>query len=102
MIYIFWSCRDRDEAKRVIHLLLEKRLIACASILLEVESIYRWEGKVEEAKEVKVILKSQKMHFEAVRSVICEQGSYEVPEICGMSVEMCNPSYLSWLAQETY
>lgn len=59
IVYVFWTCRDRAEAKKIIYELLEKHFIACALIFPEIESIYRWEGKVEgEGREVKVILKT--------------------------------------------
>lgn len=100
MIYIFWSCRDKAEAKKIIHQLLNDRLIACASIFPEVESIYRWEGKIEESKEVKVILKSDSNHFDAIQSIIKMHCSYEVPEIVQVDITRGNLSYLSWIAQE--
>lgn len=42
MIYVFWTCSNGEEAKKITYLLLNERLIACASILPEIESIYRW------------------------------------------------------------
>lgn len=101
LIYIFWTCRDKQEAKRIVHGLLDQRLIACASIFPEVESIYRWEGKIEESQEVKVILKTTFKHFGAVQSYIQEHCSYEVPEILQVDIVWGNPSYLSWVVQET-
>jgi len=101
MIYIFWTCRDQEEAKRIIHSLLNQHLIACASILPEVTSIYRWEGKVEESKEVKVILKTQPHHFDVIRTYIEANGSYEVPEILQVPISQGNPRYLSWVTAET-
>lgn len=100
MIYIFWSCKDRLEAKKIIHSLLCQKLIACASIFPEVESIYRWEGKIEESKEAKVILKTLKPFFEKVRQAIQAECSYEVPEIISIDAAQVNPSYLAWVMQE--
>ena len=101
MIYIFWSCREKSEAKKIIHGLLDKRLIACASLLPEVESIYRWEGKIEMSQEVKVILKTASNHFEAIQNYIQTHCSYEVPEIIQVDIAQGNPQYLSWIAEET-
>lgn len=100
MIYIFWSCRDLSEAKKIIGLLLEKRLIACASIIPQIESMYRWEGKIEESQEVKVILKTLEVRFQAISELIQAQSSYKVPEILQVSVTQGNASYLDWVAQE--
>jgi len=101
MIYIFWTCRNKTEAKTIIRALLEKRLIACSSIFPEVESIYRWQGKIEESVETKVIFKTQAIHFEAVRAYISANCSYEVAEIVQVEVSRANPTYLSWVVAET-
>ena len=101
LIYVFWTCRDKQEAKKIIHGLLDQRLIACASIFPEVESIYRWEGKIEESQEVKVILKTTFKHFDAVQSHIQKHCSYEVPEILQVDIAQGNLRYLSWVVQET-
>lgn len=101
IIYIFWTCRDKQEAKKIIHGLLDQRLIACASIFPEVESIYRWEGKIEESQEVKVIFKTALKHFDAVQSYIQKHCSYEVPEILQVDIVQGTPRYLAWIAQET-
>ncbi len=100
MIYVFWSCRDKVEAKKIIHQLLDQQLIACASIFPEVESIYRWEGKIEESFEVKVILKTDPKHFDAIQNAIKTQCSYEVPEIVQVDITRGNAHYLSWIAAE--
>ena len=99
-IYIFWTCRNKPEAKKIIHALLEQRLIACASIFPEIESIYRWEGKIEEGQEIKVILKTTKHHFSTIQSFILNHCSYEVPEILQVNIANGNPRYLSWILEE--
>jgi periplasmic divalent cation tolerance protein len=100
MIYVFWSAQGPKEAKRIIHSLLEKRLIACASIVPEVESVYRWKGRIEESQESKVILKTQAKHFESILSFIKKEGSYDVPEVSSLKIEKGNSQYLEWLEGE--
>jgi periplasmic divalent cation tolerance protein len=100
-IYIFWTCRNQPEARTIIHALLEQRLIACASLLPGITSIYRWQGKIEEGQEVKVILKTMATHFDTVQSYIRAHCSYEVPEIVQIDIAQGNPHYLSWVAEET-
>ncbi len=100
MIYVFWSCKDKIEAKRVIDKLLDQRLIACASIFPEVESIYRWEGKPTKVKEVKVLLKTIPVNFEAIQDSILKDCSYEVPEIVQVDITRGNPRYVSWVREE--
>jgi periplasmic divalent cation tolerance protein len=101
VVYIFWTCRDQEEAKKIIYALVEQKWIACASIFPEITSIYRWEGKVEEGREVKIILKTVARHFDAVQGYIKAHGSYQVPEIIQLNVEQGNPDYLSWVKNET-
>ncbi len=100
MIYIFWTCKNRQEAKTIINQLLDQRLIACASILPEVESIYRWQNAIEESFETKVILKTLKPHFKAVQSHIQTHCSYEVPEITAIEAIEANSTYLQWVKEE--
>lgn len=96
-IYIFWTCRNKTEAKKIIHALLDLRLIACASIFPEIESIYRWQGVIEEGREVKVIIKTQERHFKSICEYIQKNCTYEVPEILQVDIAQGNPQYLSWL-----
>lgn len=96
MIYIFWSALNRAEAKRLIEGLLEKRLIACASIF-PVESIYSWKGKVEASSEIKVILKSLPKHFDQISKFIDEHSSYDVSEIVEVQAERVSDKYLKWI-----
>lgn len=99
-ILILWTCKDLEEARRMAKILLEKRLIACASMISPVESLFRWEGTIEEAKECKVFLKTGALHFEAVKEIILSHSSYQIPEILEITIERGNPSYLEWLVQE--
>lgn len=101
MIYIFWTCSTQEEAKKIIHQLLDKQLIACGSIIPGVESLYRWQGKIEESHEVKVILKTVGHHFNAIEIHIKNHCSYKVPEIVRIDITDCNPDYLKWITEST-
>lgn len=101
MIYLIWTCRNREEAKEIARALLDLRLIACASLVPEVESLYRWEGRIEEGREVKVFFKTEAGRFEAIRDYIVQHSSYEVAEIAELEVSRGNPRYLAWVAEET-
>lgn len=99
MIYIFWSASNEEEARKVIHLLIDEKLIACASIIPNIRSIYRWEGKIEESIEVKVILKTKQGHFHSISEKIRDHCSYDVPEITQIDISIVAPSYFSWLSK---
>jgi periplasmic divalent cation tolerance protein len=99
-ILILWTCKDQKEAKKIILVLLERKLIACASIIPHVESFFQWQGKIEQAKECKVFLKTARKKFIAVRDYILAHASYEVPEILQLPIEQGNPTYLKWMQSE--
>lgn len=101
-ILILWTCKDRLEAEKIAEALLEERLIACASIMPGVLSLFHWEGKIERAEECKVFLKSDARHFEALREKIAMECSYEVPEILEIEIKRANPAYLDWLQNELH
>ena len=86
-----------EEAKKVARALVESRLAACVNILPKIESMYRWEGKVEEAQEYLLLIKTTAGAFPAVREKIQQLHSYDVPECIAISVEEGSPSYLKWI-----
>lgn len=96
-IQIQWTCENMAQGKKVAHLLLEKRLVACVNIFPEVESFFLWEGRVDQAKEVKVLLKTCQSHFETVKNVILENSSYSLPEILSFPIEDGHQAYLEWM-----
>ncbi|NGX40124.1 MAG: Divalent-cation tolerance protein CutA [Chlamydiae bacterium] len=101
MVYvqIQWTTESLQEAKTIARALLEKRLIACANILPEVQSLYLWKGKIEESTEVKVFFKTTDSLFLKVRDYILEHASYDVPEISKIEITGANPAYTTWLQE---
>ena len=89
-----------EEARKIIKHLLDQRLIACASLIPNVESHYIWKGKTERSSEVKAILKTDMIKFNAVENVILIEGSYDVPEILACDVCKGHEPYLDWLKNQ--
>lgn len=77
--------------------MLDQSLVACAAIGGEVESRYRWQGKLETAKEVPLTLKARRENWEAIEAEIRRLHSYEVPEVLAVPVEAGSAAYLAWL-----
>lgn len=95
LIQIQWSAASKEEAKKMITTLIEKKLIACANFT-EVESIYTWQGKIEVATEVKVWMKTTKDLFDPVVLEIKTNGSYQVSEIGKIEMEF-SAEYHNWV-----
>lgn len=99
VVLILWTCATLEEARRICHELVEKKLVACANIIPHVESIYLWEDKVESGNESKVFLKTLDSHFQQVRDYIREHCSYDVPEVSKITIDAGNPDYLRWVGE---
>ena len=99
MIYL--TAGSREEALKIARALVDEKLVACANILGEGTSVYRWQGKREEAAEAFVIAKTRKDLAEKVLARIQDLHSYDVP--CAVAYDMAAglPSYLAWIDAET-
>jgi periplasmic divalent cation tolerance protein len=91
------TCADREQAERIAHRLVEQHLAACVNILPGVQSIYRWQGAVESAAEVLLLIKTSSARSQDVQSAIASLHSYEVPEFLILPVLGGSDAYLAWL-----
>ena len=90
---------DVETARRICRQLVEERCAACANILPQVESIYWWEGKVENGNETLVLFKTSADRYEALETTLRQLHPYEVPEIIVLALDAGLPEYLKWVAQ---
>lgn len=97
VLLVFTAWPDATVAREAARVLVEERLAACANIVPAVESIYRWEGKVETASEVLMILKTTIGRYPQLEMRIKALHSYEVPEIVSLRVTDGLPAYLRWV-----
>ena len=96
-IVVFITAGNSEEAARLADMLLEQRLAACVQILPEMESVYRWQGKIERQKEVLLIAKTTKSRFDELESNVRAIHSYETPEIIALPLAAGSTPYLEWL-----
>jgi periplasmic divalent cation tolerance protein len=92
---------NREEALSVAHKLLEKKLIACANLLENITSIYRWEGAVQQEQEVLMIAKTTPANVGQAIAEIKKLHSYQLPCIVAYPIAQGHPSFLQWVADET-
>ncbi len=100
-LLVFSNLPDRASAEKLAHLLIEHRLAACVNVLSPCRSVYRWKGKVEDAEEFPVLIKTTRERYSALEAAIRENHPYELPEIIAMPLAAGLPAYLDWVAAET-
>ncbi len=101
VLLVLTNLPDRDSAERIAHSLLENHAAACVNIMAECSSVYRWQGKVESATEIPLLIKTTRSAYPRVQELIQSQHPYELPEIIAVSVVDGLPAYLQWVVQES-
>jgi len=96
-IVVFITAKNVREANKIATKLIEKKLIACANIVSGVKSVFWWKGKVDKAKEVLLILKSQKRLLPKIIKTVKKWHSYDVPEVIALPIIDGNKDYLDWI-----
>ena len=96
-IVVLITAQDAVEAKTIANQLLKKKLIACANIIEGVQSVFWWQGKIDQAKETLIVLKSQQSFFKKIVKTVKAHHSYEVPEVIALPIIDGNPDYLKWI-----
>jgi periplasmic divalent cation tolerance protein len=97
MLVVFTSFASEDDAARVVRALVEERLIACGNLVPGARSLYRWEGKLADEREVLVLMKTRKQDWTALLSRLHELHPYETPECLAIRVAAGAPKYMAWL-----
>ena len=100
-IVIFVACKDKQEAQSISTKLLEEHLVACVNIIDSVSSLFHWKGKIEQADEVLLSIKTTRDLFDAVRHAVKQIHSYEVPEVIAIPIVEGDVDYLDWIKRET-
>ncbi len=100
-LVVLCTCPNHGVATLLANQIIAARLAACASLINPVESIYLWQGKVENSKEVQMVLKTRSELFEPLRAFIRAHHPYQIPEIIGLPVVVADEEYLAWIQDAT-
>ncbi|MFY9673671.1 MAG: divalent-cation tolerance protein CutA [Terriglobales bacterium] len=93
------TCGSLEEARKIAHALVERKLAACVNIIPGIESIYRWKAAVETASEYLLIVKTTADAFASLRGALAELHSYEVPECIEIAITNGSADYLKWFEE---
>ena len=100
-IVLLTTVANADEGVTLVRALLERRLIACGTLLPGARSLYRWEGKVADESEVVLLLKTRSAVVHAIERAFVELHPYKVPELLALSVTTGLDKYVAWINAET-
>ena len=101
MIVVLTTVPDAGEGQRLAERIVGERLAACVQLLPGLRSIYRWQGAVERADEVLLLIKTTHERLDAVADRIRTLHPYELPELLAVEAAGGMPAYLDWVAAET-
>jgi len=96
-IVVLSNCSSPEEAEKIAHALVEKRLAACVNILPAVRSIYRWKDAIEDDQETLLLIKSSRALFNELRAEIEKLHSNEIPEAIAIPIVDGLERYLEWM-----
>ena len=98
---VLTTVASEDEAVTFVRALLDRRLIACGTLMPGARSLYRWQGKIADEREVVLLLKTRSARVEALQEAFRELHPYKVPELLVLSVDSGLDKYIEWINGET-
>lgn len=96
-IVIFVTASSKREARKIAQALIKQKAAACVNIIDKIESLFRWQGRLDSAKEALLIVKSTKDRLNRIITIVKANHSYQVPEIIAMPIIAGDKPYLRWI-----
>jgi periplasmic divalent cation tolerance protein len=100
-LVVYITAPNEDEASKIARTLVEEKLAGCVNIVPGIRSIYSWQGKIEDEKEVLMIVKTRLKLFNALKGKVIDMHSYSVPEIIALPIVEGSDEYIKWLKEVT-
>ncbi|PYP82833.1 MAG: hypothetical protein DMF61_25290 [Blastocatellia bacterium AA13] len=98
-IIVLVTSANGDEASKIAEALVRERLAACVNIISDVESVYRWEGKVARDREMLLVIKTTADRYSELEQRIHKLHSYSTPEVVAIPIQQGSANYLTWLRE---
>lgn len=100
-VVVLTTVANPIEGEMLVKSLLDRRLIACGTLLPGARSLYRWEGRIAEEAETVLLLKTRNELLTDLKTAFGELHPYKVPELLALTVSTGLERYLSWIDEET-
>ena len=100
-VVVMTTVASPEEAVTLVRTLLDRRLIACGTLMPGARSLYRWQGKIADEREVVVLLKTRSARLQQLQTAFADLHPYKVPELLALSVDTGLEKYLEWINGET-
>jgi len=100
-VVLLTTVATADEGATLVRALLDRRLIACGTLLPAARSLYRWEGKIADEQETVILLKTRSAVVHAIEAAFAELHPYKVPELLALEVRWGLEKYVQWINDET-
>lgn len=100
-LLVLCACPDPEHARRIAGVLVRERLAACVNLVPAIESIYRWQGEVEQAQECLLLIKTTRARLPTLTERIVALHPYELPEVLAVEAGSGLDRYLGWIVEET-
>ena len=97
---VFSTVHSQEEAEKIAEILLKNRVASCVQFI-PITSLYHWQGNIERAKEILLLIKTTDSLYHYVEELIRENHSYEVPQVVKLPISAGLPEYLNWITAET-
>jgi periplasmic divalent cation tolerance protein len=97
VILVMTNMPDEASARLLAKALVTQKLAACINILAPCQSVYSWQGKLEHADEIPMLIKTNQAHYQALEAAIIKAHPYELPELITINVDGGLPRYLQWV-----
>jgi len=98
-LVVFVTCPTVASAKQLAKTLVHKRLAACVNIVPNVQSLFWWEGRVDQAREALLLIKTTTRRFASLRQAVRALHPYEVPEVIAIPIQRAHQPYLRWITE---